>query len=219
MIKHYIVYSHGFAVRSDDRGLFTDIANIMPGAQHVQFDYNEFDEATNTLTARPFTEQVTILQKQLAGIEEEATIDIIAHSQGCVVVAMAKPRHIRKVVFLAPPAQILGMSKKDIYALRPGVFIDADGTLHMPRRDGTNTLIAEDYWKSRENIKPIELYNSLAETTDVTVVIAKQDEVLMNTDYSGLSDKIKIIELEANHDFSGTGRAELLTTIQSGLQP
>jgi hypothetical protein len=40
MSKHVIVYSHGFGVRKDDRGLLTDIAKSMPGVDHVLFDYN-----------------------------------------------------------------------------------------------------------------------------------------------------------------------------------
>jgi len=49
MSKHVIVYSHGFGVRKDDRGLLTDIAKSMPGVDHVLFDYNFIDEQANTL--------------------------------------------------------------------------------------------------------------------------------------------------------------------------
>jgi hypothetical protein len=52
MNKHIVIYSHGFGVRKDDRGLFTDIAATLPSAEHIMFDYNQVDEAT-VLLRRP----------------------------------------------------------------------------------------------------------------------------------------------------------------------
>ncbi len=145
--------------------------------------------------------------------KEDVVIDIVAHSQGCVVAALANPKHIRRVVFLAPPAQFLGLEKRDILAGRAGAKTAEDGTVYMPRRDGSTTIIKEDYWKSREGIRPIELYNELVKNTELVIVSATKDEILTSTDFTGLAEGIQIIQLEADHDFTGTYRPALLDTI------
>jgi hypothetical protein len=43
-----VVFSHGFGVRADAHGMFTDIAQALPrGWGYVLFDYDTFDTAKN----------------------------------------------------------------------------------------------------------------------------------------------------------------------------
>lgn len=217
MTNNTIIYSHGFGVTKEDRGLFTDIADMLPGFHHVMFDYNTIDEMHNTLTATPLDKQAAMLHEKIASTRSQfpsRRISIIAHSQGCVVAAMAAPHDIDNVIFLAPPTQFLGSK----LAERPGTVIEPDGTIYYPRRDGSTTIIREDYWKSRDGIDPIALYNTLATTTHLTIITATHDEVLSATDFSGLVDKIKIIELPADHDFTGGIRENLVSHIKDLLQ-
>lgn len=217
-MQRHIVYSHGFGVRQDDRGLFTDIAEALPEYEHTMFDYNDYDDEANTLIARPIDQQVAMLLSRLDKLENEgAVVDIVAHSQGCIVAAMANPRNVRRTIFLAPPAQFLGMDKKSVYALRPETRTDDEGTLYMPRRDGSTTIIKEDYWKSREGIKPIELYNAYSHLGGMTIIKALQDEVLEDNNFTGLSEEISLIEVEANHDFTGDSRPSLLSLVSDLL--
>ncbi|MFZ1258371.1 MAG: hypothetical protein WAQ25_02780 [Candidatus Saccharimonas sp.] len=218
-MNHFIIYSHGFGVRQDDRGLFTDISRSLQNLQHIMFDYSEIDERNNTLTACPLDEQAEKLKNKIIALQcnyPDVIIDVIAHSQGCVAAAIAKPSGIRKVIFLAPPAQFLGLEKREIYAMRPDTITENDGTLRMPRRDGSTTIIRENYWRSREGVVPIELYNQLARLTNLTIITATNDEVLTNTDFTGLSDKVSHIKQPANHDFTGDSR-RVLIEIVSGL--
>jgi hypothetical protein len=220
MTINIIIYSHGFGVMKDDRGLFTDVADMLPGFHHVMFDYNTFDETHNILTATPLDIQATILNEKTAKTRAQfpsSRISIIAHSQGCVVAAMAAPHDVDNTIFLAPPTQFLGIKRHKL-AERPGTVIKPDGTIYYPRRDGSTTIIREDYWKSREGIDPISLYNALAKTTHLTIITATNDEVLSATDFSGLVDKIKIIELPADHDFTGGIRENLVNHIKDLLQ-
>lgn len=215
-----IIYSHGFGVMKDDRGLFTDIEDMLPDFHHVMFDYNTIDEMHNTLTATPLDKQAAMLHEKIASTRSQfpsRRISIIAHSQGCVVAAMAAPHDIDNVIFLAPPTQFLGIKRSKL-AERPGTVIEPDGTIYYPRRDGSTTIIREDYWKSRDGIDPIALYNTLATTTHLTIITATHDEVLSATDFSGLVDKIKIIELPADHDFTGGIRENLVSHIKDLLQ-
>ncbi len=214
---HVIVYSHGFGVEKDDRGLFTTIASTLPGTEHVMFDYNHIDSSTNTLTVSPLDEQATMLNSKLRFVRENnpnATIDIICHSQGCVVAALAHPLDIRKVLFLAPPTRFVGAEQKiQQMSQRDGTIVE-DETVSYPRRDGSTTIITSDYWKSRNGIEPIELYNRLSENTELTIINASQDEVLGEVDVSGLSVAITIKNLDANHDFTGGSRQELTDMIR-----
>ncbi len=222
MSTQVIIYSHGFGVKKDDRGLFTDIAHFLPDAEHIMFDYNEIDEVQNTLIACPLDTQAKLLTKQIAEARHkypDADISIIAHSQGCVAVALANPSGIKECIFLAPPAQFLGLEKREIYAMRPSTVTDDDGTLRMPRRDGSTTIIRQDYWDSREGIVPIALYNKLAQHTSLTIITATDDEVLTNTDFSNLSHSVDLIKQKTDHDFTGDdARSLLCDTIDSIIE-
>lgn len=100
-----IIYSHGFGVERDARGMFTDIAAAFPGAENVMFDYNIPNRAENTLAVRPLSEQKDILLAEITRVKaqsEDTPIDIIAHSIGSVVVALAQPEGIRRIILIVP---------------------------------------------------------------------------------------------------------------------
>lgn len=65
---------------------------------------------------------------------------------------------------------------------------------------------------------PITLYNEYAKSTQLTIINADQDEVLGNTDFSGLSTDIRVLALPANHDFTGDIRQILTDTIKDLLE-
>lgn len=219
--KHIIIYSHGFGVRKDDRGLFTDIAASMSEAEHVMFDYNQADEAANTLTVAPLYAQADKLKRTIAETQAQnpdATIDLICHSQGCVAAALLKPQGIRKVIFIAPPATLSVQRMIKIFGSRPGSNIDTDGVSTLSRRDGSTTIVPKEYWDDIKNIQPIGLYNELAKQTRLTFINARQDEVLGNLDFSKLSSQAKVIELDANHDFTNEARSKLIDAITQELK-
>lgn len=212
-----VLYSHGFGVKKDDRGLFTDIAGSLDNFQHVMFDYNQFNEQDNTLTVTPLHDQAEMLKSQYDSLRSkypDATIDLVCHSQGCVVAGLADLRGLRKTVLLAPPTRFLGSEAKlKQMSEREGTVIES-GVVSYPRRDGSTTIIKQDYWQSRDKISdPIALYNQLSQETEETIIEALNDEVLGESDYSALSDKVLHIQQEANHDFTNESRSELLNTI------
>lgn len=61
--NHIVIFSHGFGVGKDDRGLFTDIADSLKNVKSVMFDYNDIDDEKKQMTVSPFSEQVKRLQK------------------------------------------------------------------------------------------------------------------------------------------------------------
>lgn len=218
--KHIVVFSHGFGVRQDDRGLFVDIGSTLGGARTVMFDYNEVGEENDVLKVRPFSEQVELLKKV---VEEQkrnapsATVDLICHSQGCLVAALAQLSGIRKTIFIAPPTDMDVERTLGRYRDNPKAEIDLEGITKLPRTDGSTTIVPAEYWYEREKQDaPIDLYNKLAETTELVVIKAKQDHVLGDTSFDGLDRKVVIIELDGDHDFT-TSRNNLCKLISSIL--
>ena len=62
--QHIVIFSHGFGVLKDSRGLFTELSDMLSnhGIQSVLFDYNEIRLETNEVVVKPFSEQAKILQ-------------------------------------------------------------------------------------------------------------------------------------------------------------
>lgn len=218
--KRIIIFSHGFGVRKDDRGLFNDITAAFPDAGTVMFDYNKIDEQNNILTARPFSEQAEILKKvveEQKNIAPNAIMDLVCHSQGSIVAAITKPSGIRKAILIAPPTDISVERVLERYKENPKAEINLEGVTKLPRTDGSTTIVPAEYWRERKgSALPIDLYNELAEVTKLSIIKAKQDNVLGDTSFEGLDKKIKVIELDGDHDFTQS-RINLIEVVKDIL--
>lgn len=217
MSKHVVVYSHGFGVRKDDRGLFTDIANSLPEAEHVMFDYNVINEQTNTLTVSPLQVQVQKLKEHLDNTDGDVIVDLVAHSQGCVVAALAKPQNVRQILCLAPPDNVDVERLINFFGSREGSVVDLEGQSRIPRRDGSTTVIPATYWQSLQGLNVIQLYNRLPDLAKVKFLIANEDEVLGMTNFDKTDERIELMQLSGDHDFNGIAREHLLEVIRSGI--
>lgn len=176
-----VVFSHGFGVKKDDRGLFPDIINSLKNTESIMFDYNDVDEEKNQLTIKAFSEQAEILKKALVNVKEnnpDAIIDIICHSQGSIIAALAQPVGIRKIIFIAPPFSTDIERMMSSFKARPGTEINLDGISKLSRQDGSTTLVPSEYWAERENTNVMELYKKLAKLTELIIINANQDNIL-----------------------------------------
>jgi pimeloyl-ACP methyl ester carboxylesterase len=215
-----VIFSHGFGVRKDDRGLLTDIASALPEVVSVLFDYNEVDEGTHTLTIRPLSAQATILNdvvSETRRVHPSAIIDLIGHSQGTIVAALAKPIGVRKTLFLAPPFDMMIERTMERYSKRLDVEINLNGISRLSILDGWKRLVPAAYWKERENIDPFSLYNTFAKQTELIIIEARQDEILPKVDLAGLSSAIETHLLDGAHNFGGGARKPLLDLIREYL--
>ncbi|MCL2280701.1 lysophospholipase [Candidatus Saccharibacteria bacterium] len=223
MSDHIIIYSHGFGVRKDGLGLFTDIAATFPDAEHIMFDYNEVDKAKNALIVTPFDRQVAMLNEVFDKTRRDnpsAIIDLICHSQGGVASSLAKLR-ARKTILLAPPINMGDATNKlrKYFEKYPGTIIEDDGTAIVPRRDGSFTIIRSDYWQNYDELPEIPtLLGELNTLTDLTIIGATNDEVLGENNYSVLDDSIKIIEIESDHNFKNEARAKVIDVIKEVIK-
>jgi hypothetical protein len=203
--RNIIIYSHGFGVRKTNRGLFTAIAKSLPDAESVMFDYNPIHEKSNTLTIKPFNEQVLKLRKVINSTRAEypnAVIDLVCHSQGCVVAALLKPRDIRKIILLTPPTDMSEAAVAERLGRPNGIVIDVTTRTRLARSDGSTTVIHPDYWQSLEGIDPIKLYNRLSRFTMLRIINARQDEELGKVSFEGIDPTISLVTLDGNHNFT-----------------
>jgi hypothetical protein len=215
--KHILIFSHGFGVRKDDLGLLTDIAAAVPEVESIFFDYYDFDEKNNILTTCSFSQQVKKLREVISKTQEinpGAVIDLICHSQGGIIAALAQPIGIRKTIMLAPPFDVDIERTLKRYATKPGATINPDGISKIPSSSGLTRIIPREYWIERKAIKPFEIYNKLADQTELIIIEAKQDKLLPKVDLTGLSSKIKLMPLDGDHDFSGEDRKNLLNVLR-----
>lgn len=218
--KHIIIFSHGFGTRKDDRGLLTDIADGFSATQSILFDYNGVDETENILTVRLLSEQARMLNEIIgkARLENrDAIIDIIGYSQGCLVIALAKPTGIRKTIFIAPSLDKDTERLINMFKERPDTEINLSGISKLARKDGTITLVPAEFWVERKQFDPISLYNELSSETELIIINAKQDEIHDNKNTQELDKKIGILDIDGNHQFSGEARKVLIDKIRKLL--
>jgi hypothetical protein len=219
--SHIVIFSHGFGVRKTDRGLFTAIAGALPHVKSVMFDYYPINEASNTLTAKPLQEQALKLRKVINTARAEypdAILDLVCHSEGCVVAGLLKPRGIRKVIMLTPPDDMSEATVVERRGTRRGIVIDVSVRTRLARSDGSTTVIHPEYWQSLAGINPVKLYNMLARVTKLCIINAKQDEVLGKVSFEGIDPAVSLVALDGNHNFDDEeARKRLLYILQKEL--
>ena len=215
--KHIVVFSHGFGVRKDDRGTLSGVAEGLPEVESILFDYYDVNEDEKTITIRPFSEKVAMLNQVIEKARLDnpgAIIDLICHSQGTVVTALAKPEGIRKTIFLAPPFDMDVEKSFERYRSKPGTVIDLEGVSRLYPVDGLTRLVPAKYWQERRAVRVFDEYNAFAAKTEIIAIIANQDEILPKVDLKELSSRIKVIYLDGNHGFSGEARGPLVNMVR-----
>jgi hypothetical protein len=220
--KHIIIFSHGFGTKKDDRGLLSGPSGIAESIisgnlETILFDYNEIDEVNNKITVKPLSEQVKILEKVINEFREknpEAVIDIIAHSQGCLVPAKLLPNGIRKTILLAPSFDVNNERMINLFKDNFNTSINLDGVSKLGRKDGTITIVPSLYWKDRQNMNPIFLYNEFSKITDLIIINANQDDIHSNLSIEGLAKNIKVLNINGDHNFDGEYRDYLIKIIK-----
>lgn len=217
--QHIVIFSHGFGVFKDSRGLFAELSDMLSnhGIQSVLFDYNEIDNERSTLTVPPFSVQVATLARVIEMTKDrylDAVIDLVCHSQGCLIPALMAPLGIRKTIMLAPSLSNSVERMIEYFQNRPGSEIDMNGISKLSRRDGSTTLVPAEYWRERKLADPPVLYNEFAKLTQLTMVIANQDEVIGEEASAGLDSSIEVVRCDGNHDFTGESRKPLIKIVE-----
>jgi len=221
--RHVIVCSHGFGVERTDRGLFSSIGDALKDTYMiVRFDYNFIDTLANEITVYALSHQAQSLKAVLEYIRNTFVperITIIAHSMGCIVASRTHDFEINSAMFLAPPPEMRYQSFVERFSVRTGSVLNDEGISRINRSDGSVTLMQPQFLKELQRIEPAALYGDYAKSVPVTIVRATNDEVLGNVSYEPLfsTQGIRIVELDADHNFSEAARQPLIEVIYESL--
>jgi esterase/lipase len=216
-MRKKVIFIHGFGVRKDARGMFTDIPNALPDFECILTDLNIVDANGNT-HLNPLGTQAQIVREVFEkNVKVEDEIYIIAHSQGCVVAALANLPNIKKVFLLAPPTNNDLERAINNFKKRPGTEIDLEGQSTLMRADGSKTFVPKEYWDERVKINYLEEYKKLSLKNNLIIILASEDEVVDNTAKDELKTLGVLDEVAANHNFEGHGRIELIEKIKKYL--
>jgi hypothetical protein len=219
-MNKYLVFSHGFGVKKDSRGLFSDIAKAFPDYKPVMFNYNIISKSDNTVTVRTLHQQAELLLKQIKKItskDPDAEIVVIAHSQGCVALALAKPK-LKQAVLMTPPDNVSGKRVENYFSKYPGTSLEKDGTVRVPRKDGTVTRITKEFFKDITSVNALNEYSKLANNTPSIIIVAKDDEILRPVDFSSLPESVETLKINGDHNFTGQNRKLLIVTLRKIIQ-
>jgi pimeloyl-ACP methyl ester carboxylesterase len=213
-----LLFSHGFGVRADSRGLFTAITQSLPrGWGYVLFDYDTYDTLKNQLIVNSMSDRLIRLQavinwaRQQAGVEQ---VHMVGHSLGCLVAAELAPAGIGKIVLLSPPLA-LGSRFADIYTHRKGAK-HSGHTWSLPRADGTTTVVDDEIFAELVSVDAEGELTKLAMFRPFSLILASADEVLPDADYTDLivMPSVNGMGIDgADHNFSGQYRPELVRLV------
>jgi hypothetical protein len=209
---HKIIFIHGFGVKKDARGLFTDIAKAFEekGVECILTDLNIIDE-TGNIILNTISKQVEIIQKVFQeNYREGDVVNLICHSQGCVVGAIADLPNIRKVVLMTPPTNNDIQKTLEFFKSRPNTVINLEGESYLTRADGTRTIAYKEYWQDRQGMDYVEQYKNFASHNDVVTIIANQDEVVDNSAVEELTKITNTVHVDGDHNFTGDTRKALI---------
>ena len=213
-----IIFSHGFGVKRDSRGMFTDLGELLKDdCLVVLFDYVDVNKDGST-TAYSFSEQAEKLKAVISYIRNKfdpERVEIVAHSQGCIIVGLVSPEGVDKVVLVAGPISAPGQGMKDYFSQREGTIINKDKVSQIKRSDGSLTFVPPEYWEEARRVNPAALYKKLAEKSRVSFLRVRQDQMVVGENYSLLREggRVGYFELDGNHDFENEARKPFLEKI------
>lgn len=211
MATKALIFSHGFGVKADARGMFPDIAAAFPDYESVMFDYNEILPNGDTIVA-PLNEQAKKLQEIINDTDADEII-LVCHSQGSIIAGLVSLSKVSKVILLAPPVVASMQRVIDKVAQRPGAELNLDGISKLPRTDGTTTLLPKEYMASLDAVDPLELYKKVANDKPTVIIRATKDQVLGMTNVNEVG-AARLVDILADHDFTGESRKELIKTLE-----
>lgn len=212
MTARAIIFSHGFGVKADARGMFPEIAAAFPDYESIVFDYNEVLPNGDTVVAS-LPKQADKLQQVINDTFADETV-LIAHSQGSIIAGLVSLGKVSKVVLLAPPVVASMQRVIDKIAQRPGAEFNPEGISKLPRTDGTTTLLPKEYIESLNVVDPLELYRKIANDKPATIIRATEDQVLGMTNVDEVA-AATLIDIPADHDFTGGSRQELIEVLKT----
>lgn len=215
--QEIVIFSHGFGVKRDSKGLFTDLVHALSkNYLSVLFDYNQFLEEGG-YKVPTYSEMVRILEAVIADVKKRypnKKINLVGHSMGCIVSSFANLSDFAKVLYLAPHAENRYESYVNWLRSLPNCDLDLEGETSIERKNGTYVHLEAGFFEEMKQAEPIEQFSAVSNITQLTIIRALRDERIKGT-YHRLKEVkgIDFLELEGNHNFDPPARKELINTV------
>jgi len=155
---------------------------------------------------------ILVWLRQLAVVKD---VGIIAHSRGCIDVALAAIHPLKSVMLLAPPLQ--SGHVREYYTGRAGSLLRG-GEWFVPRSDGTTSIISESMFDEYEQLDLVQIISDYAALQPLHIIAAGADQILVDQDFSQVqyAPGVTLVTVQsASHDFSDSSRNELVELINS----
>lgn len=183
----------------------------MTDARFVLFDYNEHLESGDVIVPSLY-DQAKILEIAIDRTDSD-NITIVAHSQGCIVAALADlDEKVKRVILLAPPTKV---SSDDLEAKLKeliGPQTSLKSGIALPYSHGKTMYFTKGYVESINEVQPRALYENLASRTPTVIVRPTQDELLDPTEPLTIPGA-ELLDIQTNHNFTTHDARKQLTEI------
>lgn len=206
-----VICSHGFGVRADSRGMFTEIAASFPEYDFRMFDYYDIQPNGDQIV-RSLEEQAIILQEQIDTVKE-GEIVLLCHSQGSTVAGLVNLTRVEKAILLAPPDKTSRKVVVNRLRKREGSRLDPHGMSVIPRSNGTTMYVPAEYMDSLERHDRMKLYQHIADTVPTVIIRATEDEAIGLTSVDQIKNA-QHVDIAADHNFTGQNRQKLIETLR-----
>jgi len=208
--KQIVIFVHGYGTDKDEGfASFLDLAGYLKEDYLIiRFDLSGYGKSEGEESEFQFQKAsgdvdsvIRYARKKYPG----KNINIIAHSLGTFVVSLLSPYGIKKTVFTSIINSNTKFVSKELERRiqTKGGKVDKNGISVYPRTQGGVQYIGKDFWKTLENLNPLEYIEELANKTDLIIFKPKQDEILINKyfdEYKGVKN-VKYVEVNGDHNF------------------
>ncbi len=213
-----IVFSHGFGVGRDSRGMFTNLVEqLSEDYLCVQFEYTTWKGKENWIDSFKIMQQT--LKRVIEYLDRKYQIHdkhIVAHSLGCLLASVCS-NDFHKQIYLAPTVEPIAERLQTYFSNKPGSVVDESGTISATRTDGSTTHITHSFFEEIKPIIPWDVYATSRKT--VLVVEAAQDELITNhTEAWRVLGNFEVISIPGDHNFTASNRPLLVQTVLDYLR-
>ncbi len=222
LVKRKIIFIHGFGVKKGFAHMFANISRPLEEneVESVVFDLNKLDDDGN-IHVNPFSKQIEIIKEVFDKVTEDNSegdiIDLVCHSQGCLVAAMADLPGIRKTIFLAPATENDNQKSLKYFSQNPKTIINPEGESRIAKRNGKSIVIPKEFFEEKAKVSVEEIYKEYTRKNNCVIFKANQDQVVSNENLKNLFEGSKVVELDGNHSFDGEARFEIVDSISREL--
>ena len=208
-----MVFSHGFGVGRDSRGMFTDLVEQLSDKYLcILFEYTRVESDATHVDS--YQTMLWTLMRVIEHVQEQyapRSIHLVAHSMGCLLAA-SQSIQFHKQIYLAPATEPLSERLKNHFKQNPNTVIDALGNVSAKRSDGSTTQISRRFFDELQPVIPMDQYAMT--NGEVMVVEAAEDEIVTNhTQQWGVFGNISVMSISGDHNFKPPYRAQLVQTV------